>query len=170
MAGNLAIQDIVKILDLKKHVEGGYYKRVYESGRMITNEDDASRKQSKLLTSINYLLTSEAPISAFCKNESTIIHFYHMGDPTKYFVIHPDGHLETCTIGPDLHAGHKPQFAVEGGMWKCSTLEEPSNHGYSLISEAVAPGFEFSEWQLGEYDELIKLYPQHKCLIKEMFK
>jgi predicted cupin superfamily sugar epimerase len=42
--------------------------------------------------------------------------------------------------------------------------------GYGLIGEAVAPGFEYSDMQLGQYyltiTELLTLFPQHAVLIQ----
>jgi len=55
------------------------------------------------------------------------------------------------TLGPDLHIGHKLQVCVAGGLWKCGHLMEEKDgvnkeYEYSLIGEAVAPGFDFHDF------------------------
>ena len=77
--------------------------------------------------------------------------------------MHPDGRLETVLLGPDPSKGHRLQLAVTGGTWKASSLEEGD---YGLISEAVAPGFEYTDMTLGRREELLKLFPRHESLIR----
>ena len=66
-------------------------------------------------------------------------------------------------LGPDLAAGQQLQLAVPGGVWKASHLPRGD---YGLISEAVAPGFEYEDMQLGEREALLRRFPQHRALIE----
>ena len=84
------------------------------------------------MTSIFYLLTAEGPIGHFHRNESDIVHYFHLGDPIEYFLIHPDGRLETVLMGPDPTRGQRLQLTVHGGIWKASRLTQ-GKAGYGLI-------------------------------------
>ena len=95
-------------------------------------------------------------------NRSDIVHYFHLGDALDYYMIHPDGRLQTATLGPDLAAGDQLQLAVPGGVWKASHLPA-GEHG--LVSEAVSPGFDEADMQLGERSALLAQFPQHAELI-----
>jgi hypothetical protein len=40
--------------------------------------------------------------------------------------------------------------------------------GYTLVGCTVAPGFEFEDFELGNREELIQRYPQHRELIERL--
>ena len=91
-----------------------------------------------------------------------------MGDPITYYLLNPDGSLQTTTLGPDPTKGHQMQMMVKGGTWKASKIPTAAKYGYGLIGEAVSPGFEYSDMELGSRAKLLKLFPQHKQLIEKM--
>ena len=119
------------------------------------------------MTPISYLLTGESRVGPWHLNRSDILHFFHLGAPITYYLIHPDGRLDRVILGPDPSKGHRLQLAVEGGTWKASHLEEGD---YGLISEAVAPGFEYEDMTLGELDKLLAQFPEHAELIEQFSK
>ena len=96
-------------------------------------------------------------------NRSDILHFFHLGAPVTYYLIHPDGRLEKIVLGPDVQKGHRLQLAVKGGTWKASHLEEGE---FGLISEAVSPGFAYDDMSLGRRDALLAQFPHHADLIR----
>ena len=57
------------------------------------------------MTSIFYLLTEAQPVGHFHSNKSTIMHYFHMGDPIHYTLIHPCGRLEEVILGHDIASG-----------------------------------------------------------------
>jgi len=115
------------------------------------------------MTSIHYLLTDDSPIGHWHRNESDIVHFHHLGGPVHYYMLHPDGRLETAVLGPDLAAGQRLQLTVQGGVWKASHL--PAGE-YGLISEAVAPGFDYADMALGARADLLAQFPQHAAVVR----
>ncbi|MFT2090805.1 cupin domain-containing protein [Paraglaciecola sp. 2405UD69-4] len=162
----LTTEQLVKALGLEGHVEGGYFKQTFKaSHRPKILADNGLRT---LMTSIFYLLSAESPIGHFHKNQSDIMHYFHTGDPITYYLLHPDGRLETHVMGPDPTKGHKMQMLVKGGIWKASKIPTDGDFGYGLIGEAVAPGFEYSDMQLGKTSELLSEFPQHTALIKTL--
>ena len=158
--------DLIESLGLKGHIEGGFYRRTYEStGQPRISTGDSERFS---MTSIYYLLTAGGPIGHFHRNQSDIVHYYHLGDPIEYVLIHPDGELQTVVMGPDPRRGHHLQLTVVGGVWKASRLTPGGVHGYGLISEAVSPGFDYRDMTLGVTSELLTAFPQHRSYIEAL--
>jgi uncharacterized protein len=151
---------VIRQLQLEPHPEGGYYRRSFQADQR--SKIDPGCGERFTLTSIYYLLTLESPIGHWHLNRSDIIHYYHLGSPVHYYMIHPDGSLETAVVGPDLEAGQQLQLAVTGGTWKASHL---TGGDYGLVSEAVSPGFDFADMTLGQREALLKQFPQHAELI-----
>ncbi len=154
-------EELIRKLELEPHVEGGYFKRTFEAAHRA--KIDAGLGPRFTMTSIYYLLTAEARIGHWHRNQSDILHFFHLGEPITYYLIDSDGRLETVVLGPDPARGHQLQLAVKGGTWKASHLTQGS---YGLISEAVAPGFEYEDMNLGTSSMLLQAFPQHRELIE----
>ena len=169
----LGKRELIESLQLEPHVEGGFFRRTFQADHRATvgsgsgsgndsgNDDDASQRY--LLTSIFYLLTEDARVGHWHRNRSDIIHYFHLGEPIEYSLIHPDGRLETAVMGPDPTRGQRLQLTVLGGVWKASHLRRGE---YGLISEAVAPGFDYRDMELGERAALTAQFPQHRALIE----
>ncbi|TXS89571.1 cupin domain-containing protein [Parahaliea maris] len=154
-------ETIIRELQLEGHVEGGYFSRTFQADHRPQIDTEAGERYT--LTSIYYLLTEDSPIGHWHRNRSDIIHYWHLGAPVHYYMIHPDGRLETAVLGPDLAAGQRLQLVVRGGIWKASHLPEGD---YGLISEAVSPGFDYADMTLGERDELLQSFPRHAEVIR----
>lgn len=149
-------------LQLKPHVEGGYFIRSYTSSRNVTGET-GSPNERPVMTCIYYMLTIDQPINHYHKNGSDIVHFYHMGLPIRYHVITPEGHCSSTVLGPNISAGQKPQLMVAAGCWKAAELmlEKDNPLDYGLISEAVGPGFDYADWSVATKEDIQKIIPQN---------
>ncbi len=166
----LGKRELIESLQLEPHVEGGFFRRTFQADHRATvpcgsgsSDSDDNAGQRYLLTSIFYLLTEDARIGHWHRNRSDIIHYFHLGEPIEYSLIHPDGQLETAVMGPDPTRGQRLQLTVLGGVWKASHLRRGE---YGLISEAVAPGFDYRDMELGERAALSAQFPQHRALIE----
>lgn len=158
----LTAEAVAEQLQLDGHVEGGFFRRTYESDyRLLTPGGD----ERLSMTSIFYLLAAQSPIGHFHLNRSDIVHYFHMGDPITYYLLHPDGELKTVVMGNDLRAGHVLQLTVPGGVWKASQIPADGAHGFGLISEAVSPGFEYADMTLGYRSQMLAQFPQHQALL-----
>lgn len=145
--------DIIEQLDLTKHREGGYFRRTYESDRIITINNSTRH----IMTSIFYLLTDDSPVGHFHLNKSDVIHYFQSGSPITYLIISPQGELSKVILGPDLTKGHALQLTVKGGCWKASILDPQGEYG--LISEAVAPGFDYADAAMATKVEMREAFP-----------
>ncbi len=82
-------------------------------------------------------------------------------------VLAGDGDLQTHRLGhPLAHAQAVCQAVVPAGSWFAAQLEQPA--GYALLGCTVAPGFEFSEFELAKADDLLVQYPQHAEMIRPL--
>jgi hypothetical protein len=164
-AGAMDAEELVRSLGLEPHVEGGYFRRTFQADHRDRIATEHGERFS--LTSIYYLLTADSRVGHWHRNRSDILHFFHLGAPITYYLIHPDGRLETVVLGPDPSQGHRLQLAVKGGTWKASHLEAGD---YGLISEAVSPGFEYTDMALGQRKALLAAFPAHAELIRRFSK
>ncbi|KAE9650531.1 cupin domain-containing protein [Pseudomonas sp. PB106] len=158
-------QDVIKALDLEPHVEGGYFRRTYQADHR--DQLETANGPRYLLTSIYYLLDLQSPVGQFHFNQSDILHYFHLGDAIEYSLIHADGSLQTLVMGSDIQAGQSLQLHVPGGIWKASRLLDGEN-GFGLISEAVSPGFDFADMEMGNRRKLTRQFPQHRTLIEKL--
>ncbi|MHC8366949.1 cupin domain-containing protein [Pseudomonas sp. ZT5P21] len=156
---------IVTALDLEPHIEGGYYRRTYQADQQPLVETAGGSRYS--MTSIYYLLTAESPVGRFHLNRSDIVHYYHLGDAIQYSLMFPDGTLKTVVMGSNVMAGEMLQLHVPGGVWKASQLVHGSA-GFGLISEAVSPGFDFADMEMGARQKLSEAFPEHLELIQQL--
>lgn len=148
----------VEKLDMLPHPEGGFYKETYRSNETIPGTN------RQLLTGIYFLLTSEN-ISRFHRIKSDEIWFFHAGSPLVVHTLDADGHNQQH-VGLDLEAGQQPQLLVsKNTIFGSSVLNENS---YSLVSCAVAPGFDFEDFELFTKAELLPLFPEHEAIIERL--
>ena len=147
----------IERLSLLPHPEGGYYKEVFRSGQQITRVGDSAVLQA--CTSIYYLLEG-ADYSGFHKIASDELWYFHKGMPLTVHVISKEGKHEAMELSGQ--PGGQLSLVVPGGLWFAAEL--PSKTGYTLVSCAVSPGFEFSEFEMAEREELMKSYPGNEEL------
>lgn len=159
-------QDIVTKLNMLPHPEGGYYKEEYRSKGIIPNTSlpqfDGDRSYC---TSIYFLLTSEN-FSGFHKIKQDEIWHFYSGSPLAVHVIDLDGNYTKHLIGMDIEKGYLPQLTVPANCWFASSVK--SKNGYSFVGCTVAPGFDFNDFELAKREELTKIYPKHKEIIKAL--
>ena len=152
------IESIVKKLNLFPHPEGGFYSETYRSEIIIPGKD------RKLMTSIYFLLTSEN-VSKFHRIKSDELWFYHYGSPLIVHTLNESGHKQT-KIGPNLFENETPYFLVpKETIFGSTVLNDDS---YSLVSCVVSPGFEFSDFELFSFSDLIEKFPLNEDIIRKL--
>ncbi|MEQ8665357.1 MAG: cupin domain-containing protein [Rhodospirillales bacterium] len=156
----IELSDLIDRLGLIPHDEGGYFRETFRSPAMA-DAAGAEGDGRNCMTVIYYLLTRASPIGHLHRNRSDIMHFFHAGAPTRYHLIDGDGGHRAVTLGPDLMQGQDLQLLVPGGVWKASEMlgGGDGDPDWSLISEAVAPGFDYRDRTLIDADELIRIHP-----------
>lgn len=140
-------------LELAPHVEGGYYRETWSAAARV----DTPRGPRVLANTIYYLLDLASPRGRLHRCASDITHFFHAGGPIRYSLIDPEGGWHELDLGPHPSAGQRLAFTCPGGWWKASHLLPGAHHG--LVSEVVAPGFDFADHELARRDRMDALHP-----------
>ena len=148
-------------LQLQQHPEGGYYREVFRSLQTITRKQPDGDKQA--VTSIYYLLEG-VDYSGFHRIASDEIWYFHKGAPLFIYVIDKEGRNITHELS-DRSTGNL-SIVIQAGLWFAAGI--PSGNGFTLASCAVAPGFDFAEFEMARKSELIEEYPQHISLFNKL--
>jgi predicted cupin superfamily sugar epimerase len=160
-----AVEHLIERFGLKPHPEGGHYAETYRSGQMI-RRGGASGIERAASTAIYYLLSAGA-YSAWHRIASDEIWHFYAGHALDVHVLTPEGELITHRLGNALHRpGSSFQAIVPAGSWFGAELADPSS--YAFVGCTVAPGFEFSEFELASTASLLTEYPQHAAVIRRL--
>jgi predicted cupin superfamily sugar epimerase len=158
---------IIRTLGLKPHPEGGYFRETYRSAGRIDENclDDQYTGSRNHATCIYFLLTSDT-FSAFHRIiQDETWHFYD-GSPLALHTITSQGEHATITIGRNITQGQVPQYTVPGGTWFAAKVID--HDSFTLLGCTVSPGFDFADFEMGDRDMLIRTFPQHKQIIRDL--
>ncbi len=131
----LSADDLISLLGLEPHPEGGHFRRTFR--------DPQGHDGRAHSTAIYYFLRRGERSHWHRLDVAEVWHFY-AGAPLTLRVV-PEGEAGTSvTLGADLVAGERPQALVPQGAWQSAeSLGE-----WTLVGCTVAPGFETSGFEL----------------------
>jgi len=132
----LTAADIIRLLDLKPHPEGGHYRQTFRDTRMI----DSSRAASTAI----YFLLARGERSHWHRVDAVEVWHYYAGAALELEIADEKGRRERVTLGCDLAAGERPQAIVPAHAWQAAR----SLGDWTLVGCTVAPGFEFAAFEL----------------------
>ncbi|MGK0290946.1 MAG: putative cupin superfamily sugar epimerase, partial [bacterium] len=157
----------IQKLELEKHPEGGFFKETYRSTEKIAKATlpDRFSQDCSFSTAIYFLLKSDQ-FSAFHRIQSDELWYFHTGSPLLIHVITPSGKYNTIRLGSNIDQEELFQAVVEKGSWFGATVCKENT--YSLVSCSVAPGFNFSDFELAKQNDLLQSYPEHQTIIKRL--
>ena len=159
----------IERLQLTPHPEGGYFRETYRAAERIEGEHLPARYGGPRAhaTAIYYLLRA-GEISTLHRIKSDEIWHFYAGGPLVISAIHPDGERSDLTLGPDPGAGQSWQIVVPAGAWFGASLAPDA--AYALVGCTVAPGFEFTDFELADSATLARRYPQHAARIAQLMR
>jgi len=165
----ITADQLIALLDLKPHPEGGYYIETYRSSETISEEALPRRYKGRRCfgTAIYYLLTAQTFSAMHRVRSDEIFHFYS-GDPVEMLQLWPDGSGRVAILGSDVLNGMQPQVVVDRGVWQGARLLKGGK--FALLGTTVSPGFEFADYESGRRKELVKSYPQFRELVIALTK
>jgi hypothetical protein len=131
----LTAADIIRLLDLKPHPEGGHFRETFRDGNQI-----GGRAAS---TAIYFLLARDER-SHWHRFDATELWHWHAGAPLKLEIANAPGAIESVTLGCDLAAGERPQAVVPAHAWQAAQ----SLGDWTLVGCTVTPGFDFKTFEL----------------------
>lgn len=146
------INAFINSLQLQAHPEGGFYREMYRSPTMVQAIHSPNEKSA--YTSIYYLLAGQ-DFSSWHRIKSDETWFFHYGCDVLIYFFDAENILQKIHLGP---IGKKFQATIPANTWfAAKPLDETS---FCLVSCVVAPGFEFSDFEMGKRQELLVEYGQ----------
>lgn len=126
--------DIIRTLDLKPHPEGGHYRETFRDG---------GGAEGRAASTAIYFLLARGERSHWHRVDAAEVWHYYAGAPLRLEIV--DGAKETIVrLGADIHADEAPQAVVPARAWQAAE----SLGDWTLVGCTVAPGFEFSGFEL----------------------
>jgi predicted cupin superfamily sugar epimerase len=129
----LTAAEIIALLDLTPHPEGGCYRETFRDPREVDGRSVG--------TAIYYLLAEGERSHWHSVDAAELWHFYE-GAPLE-LEIAADGMRRTVILGPDLATGQRPQAVVPSGAWQAAR----TTGAWTLVGCTVAPGFDFAGFE-----------------------
>ncbi|URN95199.1 MAG: cupin domain-containing protein [Candidatus Pristimantibacillus lignocellulolyticus] len=139
----------VELLDLKPHIEGGWYKEIWKASFTIPQEVlGAPYSGPRPSASSIYFLLHPDEFSDWHKVYSDELWMWHAGSPIMLTLGGTDADpsvRKEIIVGPDIAAGHLPQALVPANEWQ---MTKPLGDEPVLVSCVVAPGFHYDDFKL----------------------
>jgi predicted cupin superfamily sugar epimerase len=123
-----AADALIARLDLKPHPEGGYFRETYRDA-------NPGRAHSAAI----YFLLKAGERSRWHRVDAAEAWHFYRGAPLELRI-----GRQTHILGPEIEQGEVPQLIVPPGAWQAAR----SLGDYTLVGCTVAPGFEFSKFEM----------------------
>jgi uncharacterized protein len=127
---NVSAREIIRLLDLRPHPEGGFYRETWGTLTKLVGKPAGS--------SFYYLLRKDE-LSRWHRVPASQTWHWYAGAPLELILSEDEGHHDTCILGPDLGRNEEPQIFVPKSWWqKACTLGD-----WTLVQCTAAPGYVF---------------------------
>ncbi|MFZ3183494.1 MAG: cupin domain-containing protein [Pseudomonas sp.] len=151
------VAQLIEQLQLQAHPEGGYYRRLFESGLRLPG--------GRLASSAIVFLLPAGQVSRWHRVDADELWHFYEGEPLELLIAESPAVIQRQVLGP-LAGDCMPQRAVPAHTWQAA---RPLG-SYSLVGCTLAPAFEFDgfclladapavqqEWPLllADYPELL---------------
>jgi hypothetical protein len=129
----MTADEIIEILDLQPHPEGGHYRETW-----------VAENEGRPTGTCIYFLLKAGEASHWHRVDATEIWLYHAGAPLVLSMAASDeGPAQDHLLTPDLSEG-RPQIIVPENHWQAAR----STGDFTLVSCTVSPGFRFEGFTL----------------------
>jgi predicted cupin superfamily sugar epimerase len=135
----LSAAEVVRLLDLQPHPEGGHYRETFRDPRCDAN--------GRALSTAIYYLLAAGERSHWHRIDAVEVWHWHAGAALALQLAGPQG-VTTVRLGTEFAAGERPQAMVPAGAWQSAE----SLGAWTLVGCTVAPGFDFSGFELAPKD------------------
>jgi uncharacterized protein len=132
----LSAAEIIGLLDLHPHPEGGFFRETFR--------DPARDARGRAVSTLIYYLLDAGQVSRWHKVDAAEVWHYYAGAALEIKISQTGVETGVHRLGPDLIAGERPQYVVPAHCWQSAK----SVGAWTLVGCSVAPGFEFSGFEL----------------------
>jgi predicted cupin superfamily sugar epimerase len=137
----LSAAEIIRLLDLKPHPEGGHFRETFR--------DAAGLEGGRALSTAIYFLLAREERSHWHRIDAAELWHYYAGAPLILEMAASDeGPIRRMKLGPDIALGERPQGVVPANHWQAAE----SMGEWTLVGCTVAPGFDFASFELAPQD------------------
>jgi predicted cupin superfamily sugar epimerase len=164
--------ELIEILNLKPHQEGGFYSETYCSNDRCVLERFNKQNRS-CSTAIYYLLkTPESPTSCFHRIKADEMWHFYKGLPLIIHELDEEKSSYTQYIlnnELNVNSDARPQLLISYGKWFGAEIMtkniEDKKDNYTLCGCTCTPGFDFNDFECAKRSYLIEKFPTYKELI-----
>ncbi|KAL4180699.1 hypothetical protein AMTRI_Chr12g233940 [Amborella trichopoda] len=184
--GSKRVSEIVDLLHLEPHPEGGYYAETFRDTSVTLKKSQlpSQYKVDRPISTNIYFLLPSGNISLIHRIPCAETWHFYMGDPLTVVELGDDGKVKFTVLGPDLASGQKLQYVVRPYVWFGSfpskDIETFSSDGssllkaprrdpelnFSLVGCTCSPAFQFDDFELAKQSHLLSFAPNARPFIE----
>jgi uncharacterized protein len=136
----LSAAEIIRLLDLKPHPEGGCFRETFRDPKM---------SDGRAASTAIYFLLARGERSHWHRVDAVEVWHYYAGAPLVLEMAADEaGPVRRMKLGPDIAMGERPQGVVAADHWQAAE----SMGEWTLAGCTVAPGFEFANFEMAPPD------------------
>jgi len=126
---------LIAALELSPHPEGGHYRQTFR---------DTAGVSGRAHSTAIYFLLRDGEISRLHRIDAVEVWHFYRGAPLELTIVEEGKPTQRHVLGAGIEKGEHPQVVVPAGAWQGAR----SLGDYTLVGCTVAPGFEFSTFEL----------------------
>lgn len=119
---------LIQLLDLKPHPEGGHFRETYREGN-----------EGRAYSTAIYFLLKAGEVSRWHRVDAAEVWHFYRGAALELKI-----GKDTYVLGANIDEAQVPQLVVPPNAWQAAR----SLGDYTLVGCTVAPGFEFSKFEM----------------------
>ena len=153
---NPRASELINLLDLEPHLEGGYFREVFRSPNLVQLPDD--QEERRALTTIYFLLVAGEHSCWHRVSKDEVWHYYEGAALELFWTEQGAKEYTRCIVG-EVGGLSRPVAVVPGGCWQMAR----TTGEYTLVGCTVGPGFEYEDFRL------LKDMPEEASEIRRRF-
>lgn len=130
--------DVICLLDLQPHPEGGHFRETFR--------DPATDSEGRAVSTAIYFLLQAGEVSRWHRVDAAEVWHWYAGAPLELSIASGERMTASLILGSNLDVGERPQAVVPAHHWQSAR----SLGAWTLVGCTVAPGFEFSRFELAD--------------------
>jgi uncharacterized protein len=133
--GSLTADEIITLLELQPHPEGGRYRETFRDTREV---------QGRAISTAIYFLLRKGEVSRWHRIDAAELWHWYAGAPLQLVVAADSQDAKHYALGANLVGGERPQAVVPANHWQ----QAFTTGEWTLAGCTVAPGFTFEAFEL----------------------
>lgn len=141
--GMLSAPDIIALLQLEPHPEGGFFRETFR-------DHNAAGADGRAASTAIYFLLRDGEVSRWHKVDACEVWHWYAGAALHLSIAESarSPTIRKIRLGNDFANGERPQAVVPAGHWQ----QARSLGDFTLVGCTVAPGFLFESFELAPPD------------------